>query len=474
MVDYKILGKLRKRLIVFTLVALSGWFVIVATLSPALAQAYSCPPGTHHLTTPTSTYPAESIICSTSGSSFTRSVNFYPCDQEIVVQNHVVYGAGPGGSAPWGPKIYIAPPPSVYMSQVSKIRMYMYSTQNASLFPPGPIAGEDLGGFAEVTSYNLDGIQHDQVVVNFDDMQEIETGYIQLGLTYYYRLFLLDVNIENREAYSNLYSVRFKFNPGAVYWIDAHIITSVQISPMDYPIPEMCQAPGTNLPTSTPNWTPPPTRTPIPSTTPFPTWTPNLTPSPTYWPLPTAPGGTSLPTMTLAPPVIITVPAESTPTPFAPASLPTLSFPSVPTYAGATPWSTAVIPTIAFPTIEAADTPEIPDNEPPDIGPLLELLDSDWISDSTSIVSMLDPSVTDTTVISSPNQIVTVMTSGVGLPVSYIKAVNLYMPNTWPYILAGFGFVLWFMFNIIARFILTNLGKILDIVRRVIELIPGL
>src|SRR5690606_9699663 len=107
---------------------------------------------------------------------------------------------------------------------------------------------------------------------------------------------------------------------------------------------------------------------------------------------------------------------------------------------------------------------------PPGGGPdwtgLIDLLGSGWITDTAGIVSSLDPSVTDTTVISSPNQIAAIAASSVSVPVSYAKSVSYYMPNTWPYILAGLGFVTFMFFNVLAKFIINNFGKLLEIVRR--------
>jgi hypothetical protein len=73
----------------------------------------------------------------------------------------------------------------------------------------------------------------------------------------------------------------------------------------------------------------------------------------------------------------------------------------------------------------------------------------------------------------SPNQIVSEVTAVMSGPISYVKAIQTYLPNTAPYV----GFLIlavsWIPFNMLAKFGLSIIARLFELIRRIIELIPG-
>lgn len=380
--------------------------------------------------------------------------------------------------------LQIVPPYYQYLGSRARIRFLLFNASyhfgGGVTFDPFLISSDDP--VLHVQSGNPDTgqlldytytIEYMPMVLGFHDGVVGVPG----NGDWWYQVYLVDVGIDTWADYGGFFNVyvEWRENTGTHNpWGMAYGIGSIQVGNENEPFPAHCAVPGAVLP-QTPTPTPTGTIAPTPTGTRIPTRTPDpSSPTPTRHttPFPTAPGGTPLPTRTLIPPVINTIPAEATPSPYPNPNLDPLIFPTI--HSGGGVSATVSIPTIAWPTIEAANVPEFPTpGEGPDWTGLIGLLDSDWISDTGAIASSLDPALTDTTVISSPNEIAAVVASSVGTPVAYFKLIPFYMPNTWPYIFTGFLFVVFMIFNIIAKFVLNNLGKILDIIRRIIEIIPG-
>lgn len=220
----------------------------------------------------------------------------------------------------------------------------------------------------------------------------------------------------------------------------------------------------TQEPTNTPTGTLPPTFTPGPTNTPGPTLTPSLTPQI----FPTAPGGTITPLPSSTPIGFSTLPPPNTPTPWPGVTLPPITTPDIdvpfPNVAQATApsFSVALTPNATA----AARQTEV-------AGMLVGAgaVATEWAGISDQGLSLV--SITNTVGISSPVEIAQDMIANVLVPLSVIRLLQIYMPNLWPLIFGVFVLAVWVFFVLFLKFGLAVASEAFELVRRIIELIPG-
>jgi hypothetical protein len=96
-----------------------------------------------------------------------------------------------------------------------------------------------------------------------------------------------------------------------------------------------------------------------------------------------------------------------------------------------------------------------------------------WYTATFHSLGNLDTTVTTTTGISTPGEIANAMIGTIAQPISYFRGLVLYMPNTWPYIFLILLMLAWVLFNIIAKLSVGVIAEVLEILRKLVELIPG-
>ncbi len=464
---------------------------------PARAQSGSCPDYTNELSpSPTGTYPSNTKFCAGKDSSATFGIVYgdeYPCSTAINVGSTV--GAVMKGE--FDP-LLIVPPSAMPFSAG-------YANMRFEFHPAGFFGEYTQDVLIKIESYSPTGVLRAQTVFNVRDHPSVVS---QFGNTWY--LPELQLAAE-QNGYFTLQVVAPTPTSLADYFISGLQITDSS------GFPATCQIPGGGWPTATPSPTPippPATNTPqsTPQNTPTGTWqptatatnTPQNTPqnTPTAWP--TSPGGTFTPWPSATPYTPQEIDAEPTGTPLPLPFLPDIGFPSV-NLPGDIGYGNAPMPgNIGFPsfpppehtsaTYPEINVPSVPIFSTPDgIGVSLtpnatteaKLIEvRGWISNTEETVDRwsgataaglgwLNPDITSTTGISSPMQIAAAITEPITLPISYVRSLSVYVPHIWPYIFLIFLMLLWIFFNLMAKFGLAIISEILDVIRRVIELIPG-
>lgn len=167
-----------------------------------------------------------------------------------------------------------------------------------------------------------------------------------------------------------------------------------------------------------PTLTPPPTSTSLPTNTPNPVATQGTPPTPYYTitPYPTHPNIiTPYPTATTTPIIFPTIPAYPTATPLSVFVLPTLNYPNIDT---PTPPATAE----PFPTLPNND------NSNEMLG-AIETLESDW-----SFIDVGGEMVLADGQEIPMNEAMATVVFNVSEPLSYVRAIPVYMPNLAPFI----------------------------------------
>lgn len=255
-----------------------------------------------------------------------------------------------------------------------------------------------------------------------------------------------------------------------------YMIASLQIDDSHRWLPEYCPIPDATMPhtptpppviTITPSPPPSGTNTPTPTGTILPpTATALPTITPTRWP--TAVGGTQQPqpTSTAYQPIEVSpepagtaLPVVSLPDP----SMPNVSWPGVPTMGSPEPINVGLTPNA---TSQArVDTIQgwVDD---------AEITSGAWSSSTNQALGWLDPDVSSTTGISTPVQIADTITTNIYAPFSYVRAVAVYMPSIWPYVLAILLMFIWIFINLLIKYGLAIVSETLEIIRKIIEVIP--
>lgn len=234
--------------------------------------------------------------------------------------------------------------------------------------------------------------------------------------------------------------------------------------------PALCDAPGA-LPTPTPSQTPIPTETPIGAPTATPSATPSSVPTmPQGYPTATPPTQTPTPNPSATPRPFNTLPPLHTPTLIPGSDMPGLIIPGLdlPDLGGVEEEVSLTVGLTPNATTEARIN-----------GVATQMavggeIATRWYTTTQESLSWLSTDSTATTGISSPVDIATAMTGSLTTPISYVKAMQLYLPHLWPMILFLFLVTIWMFFILIVKFAIAVIADSSDVLRRIIELFPGM
>lgn len=421
--------------------------VTAAQARPAAAQWGACPPGTYSLGSPSGIYPGDAIVCS-SALSIVSLVNTnpetYPCSQHILHRN-----AQMSPEHPQQP-VYIIPPADAFLGQRLRVTFFIFTRPKIPGFwiiPPGQEIDDVT---LTLRYYNSSGTEYSVSSQPLSAYRRINTYYEGPGRQYY-PVYIVDQRL-NAAGAGGYVSARLTYGGDTDQYNHNWAMSSIKIGNEHDILPEHCQIPNTENPGPTPP--PPPTPTLLP------TWTPNpsatATPPPVTTPGATAPGTTPQATWTITPVIFPTTRAESTPTPWAPISLPTISWPT------------------PQPTVVWADTGGGGDDPELGLGGMINTINNSWQPAIAAVDDWADPNSSAATGNASPVETALEMAQHVTRPVSYVKAIATYMPNLGPYILYLLMLAGFIAFNIMSRFSLSLSARILEIIRRIVELIPGM
>ncbi|RMH01285.1 MAG: hypothetical protein D6706_02080 [Chloroflexi bacterium] len=431
--------------------------VLLAAPGQAIAQSGTCPDWTNALEPPpTGFYPASAKVCvgpDPSANVFIAYDSDLPCGAGVSAKpifNTFLTG--------WEPIVFV-PPATMPLNGRADLGFLLYV--DVSSFP----APDEI--IFRVRSYSATGDPlsvADLYIYNYPKITAVG-GFVPA----------YDVKAEVDAETGGFFSITLE-SPGPLY-ISGYTISSLRVAPPGN-LPPHCLAAA--VPTATPTAIPTATPTATGTTTPPPTATATTSPTTTPTPWPTAPGGTITPLPTRTPYTPQELPPEPTITPLPNVYMPlpqmgTVTFPSV------------TLPTISTPDLAGYSTPApfdvgmTPDAttqaEISQIGGWISETQStanQWLTSTNEALGWFSPHVTATTGISSPVEIADTMISFATQPVGYVRSLAVYMPNIWPYVLAVFLMLLWVFLNLLVKFGLAIVSEFLEVLRKVIELIPGM
>jgi hypothetical protein len=444
-------AKLLERINQFLVMVAVGLAIVLAvpgrTEAAPSQQNGACPPNSFLNTTPEGTYQNDLVVCAYNLLRVHTQNNIagrYPCAQRVTMEQQTPWSDGTEYV------IYVPDNDQYYGSQL-RFRALVYAIEFPyQFFPPAPLPGAVLDtSHIGIQHYNNGGFLAAGTFKSFTEYQAISTYFEDFPWTYTYKVYLIDETFYSATGQGGYIRVRIaQSNDQSVRW--AVGIASVRLGSQQDNMPEHCEIPNANLPGPTPG----------PTTTLPPTWTPNATtvgtpsPTPILTPQPTSVGGTPAPQWTPTPLSFPTVPAENTPTPWAPYTIPTIAWPTLPP---------TVVPA-GFPTVDIVTT---------GIEELANAVENEWTPAMEFGQGVGDLDNAGLTGTGSPNQIVSEVTAVMSGPISYVKAIQTYLPNTAPYV----GFLIlavsWIPFNMLAKFGLSIIARLFELIRRIIELIPG-
>lgn len=449
-----------KFIVPLTIILVSALLALV--FSYASAQSGVCPDYTEEVTTPGGWYPGSGATCVHGEDS-----NMW----ETVYNSDLPCGAALQFNATW-PSLndhsivtVVFPSSQQFPSGTAEIDFY-FSPKNA-LGNPYRNNVE-----IEIKSFNDAGFQLGRVVVSTDNYPSVETNSSPTAWVPYYHVIVSGVGID---ATQNGYLTMEVKSPSRITLGDYFYSSFIVADPLHYR-PPMCAVPGIP-PTSTPTPTIDPTDTPTstPSQTPTGTLTPSPTPTntpddPTATPtgFPTSIGGTPSPFPTSTPYVPPTGEAEDTPTPISVATFPAITLPgiTIPLVANIpTPGSFSGLLTPNA-TLESRATSVA------EIQGTADAITGRWDGARATSVASFNISNTDT--ISTPIEQAEAFAVAVYTPFRYAKAVQTFLPNLWPLVLTVLISAGWVVFNLVVKYGSGILSTLLELLRRLIELIPGM
>lgn len=436
------------------------WLLIVLLaiggVTVSHAQSGTCPDWTNELyPVPPGTYPGTSRICVAENEGGEVGVVYngtMPCgggtyidpDYETMINNE------------W-PRIVIVPPQNQqFPSGYAKIGWQMssldylngnydsYITYNVETFDS---TGVQIDA-TQVTSTNFpfevgfNGTRFYEIEATlefspggFFTMQVIDPEPIYVNISYGFGIIIVD-------GYSGLSQLRCNV-PGAA-------------TPTPSPVPSA---------TPTVTGTLPPTNTPQPTNTLDPSVTPN-TATPTPQSFPTAPGGTITPLPTPTMLTFVTVPALPTPTAWGTMVLPTLDLGEPSFGGGNVPGETAEafgVQLTMQPTISAFQT-QIAENINRNNDMAEFFYTEEFFTDTLDISGTMG--------ISTPVEIAGIMAESITTPIAYVKMIQFYLPNIWPLLFGILLMATWVFFILFVKFAIAVISEALELLRRLIELIP--
>jgi hypothetical protein len=492
--------------------------LLLAPERPAAAQTPNCPNGSTPLQLPFGMYPGSSAVCGTASNQSTVNDPWIPCGSGVMTE--------PGIAIGFSPLLFMPPLSYTYPSGKAGLAFALSIDYGiawpAHAWPEVKVSSYTSGGMLLDTMtfdrhFRRDQVSPDKYIYYF--VQAADLGCLVPGCNAYLNM--------TQGAYLVFDLVNY-----TVTGVDRYYFSSVRVVDSGWTPPEMCNGipyPAPPQPTPTPQDTP--TNTPTPTATPtgeWPTPTPSNTPimitltpntpgpTPSHWP--TSPPITPSPQATPTQAALATIPVilpTSLPSPmFAPIELPAVSFPA-PNMPAPTPinvqapnWAVPVFGDLQFtvPTYSAPITPTFgytatwPVIGTP--GPLVTAttpltlavgLTPNPTIDALSVVisgTLGDVQIAATrwyTVTTgggdfliggdtgAGSTIATIGTfvSNLSLPIRYLKSLQDWFPNIWVFILFLLIAFAWINFVILAKFLVHNGTKILEVIRRLIELIPG-
>lgn len=277
---------------------------------------------------------------------------------------------------------------------------------------------------------------------------------------------------------------------------DAYLVrwSGVKIKDSNYTMEPFCIVESQ---TPTPTWTPSPTTTATPTPTPTGTAThtpdPSITPSDT--PVNTPTSSTSTATITRTPSPSPTYPIYATSAGGTPTIMPsatrrvigTIAAPSTATRLNVPNMPTISVPGYGVPTLVSLGTAEpfeeiflTPNGTIQANRTAIAVYSanssaviSDWYTMTNWAGGIFSTTVTNTTGLSNVVEIAGTIGGSVAVPLTYIRALPDYVPNLWPLILFLLLAMGWILFTLSLKFAISIIGSLLEVVRRLIELIPG-
>ncbi len=458
------------------LVVLVGLGLLAAR--PAFSQMATCPDFTSTLAPPPGNWPGTMALCIDPADDQT-SIGYAPeapCGGYVSVHKEYVDLLPPLVH----PLLYITPPPNMTFPSGQAKLSFIFD----SVATWGIQNSYDGNTQLRIESFSAGGSRIASSLIN-SSSYPLTTGDPILGYTSGHTHYFLIEDVELTAVQGGYLTIQpIATSSGGLITIRDYHFTSVRVNDREAFIPPLCLVPGsdytpspTPTPTFTPTHTPSPTLLPgstvtaTPTATPTGTWNPTATPWPTgtATPWPTSVGGTPSPHPSQTPIPLNTLPAGSTPTPFPVAQMPTLSLPSL-TLPGVgdftTPGSLGVALTpnatgearIAAIETEAAQT---------------GLVVTRWHTATNQALGVLAVNVTHTSGISTPVQMADGLIRNLTLPISTLKSIQQYFPNLWWFILFLLITTGWIFFVLFVKFSIAIISEPAELLRRLIELIPG-
>jgi hypothetical protein len=143
------------------------------------------------------------------------------------------------------------------------------------------------------------------------------------------------------------------------------------------------------------------------------------------------------------------------------------------------------LPTLSWPEVGGVNTPEPLDVAltPNATGNAVATDVADWTSNVGVVatrwytstnwgIGSLNTEITTTTGISSPAEIAGALAGSITTPISYAKAVAIYMPNLWPLIFFLLLATAWIFFILIAKFGVAIISDVINFLFKLIEALP--
>jgi hypothetical protein len=496
---------------VYRLVAGALILAALATLprGSALAQAPNCPANSTQLALPYGTYPGSSVVCATADNQQTVNDPFYPCGSAVETT--------PGIAIGFSPMLFMPPLTMAFPSGHAGVA-FALSIDYALPWPAHAVPR------VQVTSYSSGGMMLGQI--NMEDPFRIDHVAGDKYIYYYVNSANLGCLVPGCQPYVPMMMggyIRLDVTNYTSTGVDRYGFSSVRIVDSGQVPPDMCGGipyPVPPPPTPTPQGTPTPTNTPTHTPTgvwdtPTPTNTsPAITLTPTLWP--TSPGITTTPRPSSTPVALATIPVHmptTLPQPTWPGlNLPAVSFP-LPEIAAPTPVNVQVpqwvvpffaplefpVPTAGAPitppfgytwTLPAIGTPVAAISVPVALTLTVGLTPNPTLAAATGVISgtLVEWQIAATrwytvtssgdflasdTGIGSTVETLSTFVENLSLPIRYLKSLQDWFPNIWPFIVFLLISFAWINFVIMAKFLTHNGTKILEIIRRLIELIPG-
>lgn len=423
-------------------VAIFAWLLAWPAADVA---AQECPFGFHPVNTPRGWYPDDLEVC---GSSTFFTVETEHPDDLICRQQLKEFGPlWPGEN-----KSFLVLSDHTLSNGIRIKFVYMSRPRSLYNMP-------ERGDIEIIFEYfSSDGTRQEMEAHTLDEYQTQERSYLNdAGLPVYYWAYYVDELIATPSNQSDG-MIRITFDLGTafdeidLYPYDDFYIASLGFTQSGWNHPDYCDSVG---PTATPTPGDPPTEaTPTPwPTSDYVTPNPTATPTPIVWP---------------------TVPARATATPWDPPSLspiiwPTVDWPAVPTVEPPPPVevtveSGSVIEERSTRTYEmAGDVVDIATRWAEPI---------DWAAGSIDPGGATGSGITGTVPVSTTAGAMASTVSSIAYPFRFLRSVKAYMPNTWRALFPLF-LVFLIVFGVhLAKFAVTIISEVLEVIRRLWDALP--